>query len=60
MNDPTDPTGVGAVRHDYQGSRSINLIGGLVGVSAPPSGNDPFLDVQVSNVSLIYDIVVTT
>ena len=49
-NDPTDPSGSDAVRHDYKGSRSLNLIGGM-----HPSGSIPLpgthsLDITVTNV----------
>ena len=49
-NDLTDPVGINTARHIYQGSRSLNLIGGLAEPSPNP-GNQEFLDVAVSNVS---------
>jgi hypothetical protein len=50
MNDPTNPDGSDAMQHNFRGSSSLNLIGGIVGVD-PPSPSDLSLDVKVTNVS---------
>lgn len=48
-NDPEDPLGETAQFHDYQGSVSLNLLGGL---SNPPKQPDnmEFFDLTVTNV----------
>lgn len=48
-NDPEDPLGETARFHDYQGSVSLNLLGGL---SNPPKQPDnmEFFDLTVTNV----------
>lgn len=50
ISDPTDSRGETAQFHNYQGSVSINLLGGL---SDPPKEQDDleFFDLTVSNVS---------
>ena len=52
MSDPSDPLGESARFHDYQGSLSLNLLGGF---TSPPSDPDDLqsFDFTVSNVSLL-------
>ena len=52
-NDPTDPSGSDAVQHDYQGSRSLNLIGGTPSVNSSVSENELYLDFTVVDVGII-------
>ena len=49
-HDPTEPSGAGASRHDYQGARSINLIGGTTSVNPASLADENFLDFTVENV----------
>ena len=46
-NDPTDPSGSDAMRHDYKGSKSLNLIGGIHNSRSIPTDS---LDIMVTNV----------
>ena len=50
MSDPTDPLGSDARQHNYQGTRSINLLGGLAGGNRAVSEDEPFFDTAASNV----------
>lgn len=51
--DPTDPTGADAMYHgSMRGTTSANLIGGLSGESTPPSSDEQFLDIEVTNVRM--------
>ena len=50
MSDPSDPTGADAKQHDYWGSRSLNLLGGL-DLDRTTLGEELFIDVTVTNVS---------
>jgi hypothetical protein len=55
--DPTDPLGADARYHDYRGSRSLNLLGGVTTTS---SDGDQFVDIRVDNVSHVtYGQLVT-
>lgn len=51
--DPTDPSGADARQHDYQGTRSINLIGGTSSVDPATLANENFLDFTVTNVQTL-------
>ena len=54
-SDPTGPNGEGAQQHavNSRGTRSLNLLGGLIGGPANPNPEDSFLDIVVSNVSFL-------
>ena len=49
IDDPFDPLGESARVHDYQGSISINLLGGLTSPPSEPADLQSF-DLAVSNV----------
>ncbi len=49
-NDPSDPLGETAVAHNYQGSVSINLLGGLASPPSEPADLQSF-DLTISDVS---------
>ena len=51
-NDPSDPLGETAVAHNYQGSASINLLGGLTSPPSEPADLQSF-DLAISNVRKI-------
>ena len=51
-SDPPNPDGQGAAQHIHQGSRSINLIGGLAGEANPTPVDADYYDARVTNVSL--------
>ena len=48
-SDPSDPLGETAVFHNYQGSASINLLGGLASPPSEPADLQSF-DLTISNV----------
>ena len=48
-NDPSDPLGANAEFHNYQGSASINLLGGLTIPPSEPADLQSF-DLTISNV----------
>ena len=48
-NDPSDPLGANAEFHNYQGSVSVNLLGGLTSPPSEPTDLQSF-DLAVSNV----------
>lgn len=50
--DPRHPSGSDALVHDYKGSRSMNLIGGLPTIDPAPLEGEPFIDIIVDNVSI--------
>ena len=51
LSDPSDPSGSNAARHDYMGTRSINLIGGTPSVNIADLDNEEYLDLTVADVS---------
>ena len=53
-SDPSDPFETSAWSHDYQGSLSLNLLGGFTNPPSDPDDVQSF-DLRVSNVSLLND-----
>lgn len=49
INDPSDPLGMDANIHNYKGSLSINLLGGLINPPSEPADLQSF-DLTISNV----------
>ena len=50
-SDPSDPLGKSASFHNYQGSLSLNLLGGSTNLPSDPDDVQSF-DIRVLNVSL--------